>query len=254
MNHKSFFYAFIPCFLLSVSGFAQEFNSKTDSVLYLPIKENFLSKDRAYFSFSIGFEEKKVENDYLLTLLKIEEIKTTKYDFSVGGGYFISDNVAIGGRITYGFSDQTYHFDAKVLELLFDAQNFSTSTAMSSFAVGAGVKHFVPMGNGRKFFIFNETNIVYSHSQTLTRDVYNGTRIEKNFWKDNSIAIKLSPGIMYFLTKGFAFEFSLNPVSLGYKWGTVTHNEDTKGSSEDASLDFSLFPFNIYLGFSYYFN
>ncbi|MDR0789802.1 MAG: hypothetical protein LBO06_03290 [Bacteroidales bacterium] len=254
MKNKCLFYLFLCCVTLSWNGFAQELNNDSSGVVYYPVKENFLSKGRSNVSFSAGFEEQKVEDDYLLTLLKIEQIKSQKYDFSIGGNYFISDNVAIGGKVSYGFYDKTYHLDAKVLELLIDAQNYSTSTAKSIFAFGGGVKHFVPMGAGRKFFIFNETYLFYSYSQTLTRDVYNNSRIEKNMWYDNSIAIKLSPGVMYFLTKGFAFEFSLTPVSLGYKWGTVTHNEVSKGSSHDAALDFSFFPFNIYFGFSYYFN
>ncbi|MDR1725046.1 MAG: hypothetical protein LBR28_01460 [Bacteroidales bacterium] len=235
--------------------FAQRENiDNNDSIIVYSVNDNFLSKGRSMISFSVGFEEKKMNDDYLLTILKIDEIKSQRYDLSFGGSYFINDNVAIGGRILYSFYDQTYHLDAKMLELLIDAENFSTSTVKSSYALGAGVRHFVPMGTGRKFFIFNETNFIYSYTTTLTRDVYNNLRIEKNFWVDNSIAIKLSPGIMYFLTKGFAFEFSLSPISLYYKWGTILHNEEIKGSSHDASLNFSLFPFNIYFGLSYYFN
>jgi hypothetical protein len=250
---KLLIWVLLSCLLFFCNSVLAQQNSTSDSVLFYPVKENFLSKGRVNISFSVGFEEKNVINDYLLTILKIEEIKSSKYDFSFGGSYFVSDNVTVGGRLMYGFSDQTYHFDAKVLELLIEAQNFSTSTVQTSFALGAGVKHFIPMGTGKKFFIFNETNLVYSHSQTLTRDVYNNSRIEKNFWLDNSIAVKLSPGLMYFLTKGFAFEFSLNPVSISYNWVKVRHNEVDDGSLQDASLNFSLFPFNLYVGFSYYF-
>ncbi|MDR1005365.1 MAG: hypothetical protein LBL74_00680 [Bacteroidales bacterium] len=253
MNNKTTIYLLVVCFVCSLTAFSQNQTGNQDSVLYYPIKDNILSKGRTNISFSIGFENKKIEDDFLLTILKIDEIKTNKYDFSFGGSYFVKDNVALGGKVSYGFSDQTYHLDAKVLELLIDAQNYSTSTAQTSFSIGGGVKNFVPIGSGRKLFIFNETNLLYSYSRTLTRDVYNQTRIEKNFWQDNTIEVRLSPGVMYFLTKGFAFEFALTPVALSYKWGTVTHNEESKGSSHDADLNFSLFPFTIYFGFAYYF-
>jgi len=242
------------CSGICIQAQNQEKTRKDDNFFAYPLKENLLSKGRINISFSVGFEEKRVNNDYLLTLLKIEEIKSRKYDLSIGGSYFVDDNVAVGGRLMYGFSDQTYHLDATILELLIDAHNYSTSTAQTTLAIGTGVRHFVPIGLGNKFFIFNETNLVYSYSQTLTRDIYNGTGIEKNYWQDNSIAIKLSPGLMYFLKEGFAFEFSLNPVSLGYEWGKVNHNEgESEGYSNDASLNFSIFPFNVYFGFSYYF-
>lgn len=217
-------------------------------------KKAYLTNGVSHFGFKIGFSKKEVSNDMLLTVVDINEIKNVSGDFSLSGSWFIADNVAWGAKLSYAFSDQRYTINAKLLDLLIDASTYNSNIVSSSFNIGTGVKNYVPIGHSNRFFVYNETNITYSYISSLTRDVYdNGEDVKKLMKTTHEISIGLSPGFMYFLKKGFAFEFAFNPVMVYYNRSFIKQDEIKDGSSSDFSLDFKLNPFNIYFGFAYYF-
>ena len=58
---------------------------------------------------------------------------------------------------------------------------------------------------------------------------------------------------MYFMTRGFAFEFAMNPVVAYWEKTKLVNNEVDKGSMTSYGLSFKFMPFNIQFGFAYYF-
>lgn len=239
----------LSIFLLfvSINCFSQEESiPKNKAVL--------LTNGVSHFGFIVGFSKKDVSNDMLLTVVDIDEIKNISGDFSFSGSWFIADNVAWGAKLSYGFSDERYTISAKLLNLLLDASTYNSNIVSSSFKIGTGVKNYVPIGTSNRFFVFNETNMSYSYISSLTRDVYDqGKEIKKKEKITNELSLGLSPGFMYFLKDGFAFEFAFNPVMIYYSRSFITQNETKEGSASDFSIDFKLNPFNIYFGFAYYF-
>lgn len=238
----SFFFVLISFGFLS----AQDLN---------PINRNaFLGRGVSSLGFKVGVSKRDVSNDMIFSIIDIDQIKDYSGSFSLSGSWFIDDNIAWGGKIRYGFNERTYAVSAKMLDLLIDASTYSSNTVSSSFSIGTGVKNFVEIGSSNKFYVFNETNITYSYISSLTRDVYNGGQDIKKLMKTtHEISIGLSPGFMYFLKEGFAFEFAFNPIVMYYNRSFITQNEIKPGSSSDFSVDFKLNLFNVYFGFAYYF-
>ncbi len=238
----------IICTLIPAFCFSQDELMNT-----LPNKA-FLSKGVSSFGFRVGFQKKEVENDMLLTFVDIEQIKNTGADISLHGSWFIADNVAWGAKLTYGFTDQRYTVSSKVFNLLLDATKYNSNIASTSLCIGTGVKNYVPFGASNRFFVYNETNITYAYISSLTRDVYDdGKDVKKMMKTTHEISLGLSPGVMYFLKDGFAFEFALNPVMIYYTRSFITKNETINGSASDLALDFKFNLFKIYFGFAYYF-
>ena len=91
-------------------------------------------------------------------------------------------------------------------------------------------------------------------SAIFTQMYNDGDKLKKIQRVKNSLNIGLAPGFMYFLTKGFAFEFSMNPIMLSLTHEDILTDETVEGKNLSYSLDFKLNPFNIYFGFSYFFS
>lgn len=246
MNKRTYFVLvlFVICF--SYDAFSQ------DSIT--SAKKAFLTNGVSSFGFKVGLSKKDVSNDMLFTMVEIDEIKNVSGDFSFSGSWFIADNVAWGGKVSYGFSDKRLTVSAKVLDLLIDASTYNSNIVSSSLNIGTGVKNYVPIGTSNRFFVYNETNITYSYLSSLTRDVYDGgADIKKLMKTTHELSIGLSPGFMYFLKQGFAFEFAFNPIVMYYNRSFIKQDEIKSGSGSDMSIDFKLNLFNVYFGFAYYF-
>lgn len=218
-------------------------------------KRSCLSEGAYSFGFRLGLEKRSVENDMLLTIADIEKSEQLKYDLALSGSWFVRDYTALNCKIAYGFSDSENVIEAKILDLVIGAENYSTSTASSSFTAAAGVKNFIPIGSSERFYVFNESNVSYCHYSSLTRDVYNrGDKIHKIHRKGNTVSLALSPGVMYFLTNKLAFEFALNPVILSFSHENTLKDGTIEGSDTDFCLDLKINPFNLYFGFSFFFD
>ncbi len=244
---RKFYLLFLFLFINSINSFSQT-DQNTNA------QKSILDKGVSHFGFRVGFSNKDIENDRLLTIVDIDEIKNLSYEFALSGSWFIDENVAWGVKVNYGFSDQTYKISSNLLPLLINAQTYSSSIATSNFEIGTGVKNYVPFGNSNRFFVFNETNASYSYLSSLTRDVYDeGKDIKKSMKNTHEISLGLSPGVMYFLKKGFAFEFAFNPVMISYNRTYIKQDEINDGGGSDLAIDFRFNLLKIYFGFAYYF-
>lgn len=218
-------------------------------------KRTCLSEGAYSFGFRLGVEKRSIENDMLLTIADIEKSEQTEYDLAFSGSWFIKDYTALHCKLAYGFSDTENVIEAKILDLVIGAENYSTKTATSSFTAAVGVKNFIPIGSSERFYVFNESNISYCHYSALTRDVYNlGDKIHKMHRNGNTVSLALSPGVMYFLTDKLAFEFALNPVIFSFSHENTLKDGTIEGSDTDFCLDLKINPFNLYFGFSFFFD
>ena len=218
-----------------------------------PIKKTFLTNRVSSFGFNVGLSKKDVSNDMFFTIVDIKEIKDVSGDFSLSGSWFIADNIAWGAKVSYGFSDKSYTISAKLLDLLIDASTYNSNIVSSSLNIGTGVKNYIPIGNSNRFFVYNETNLTYSYLSSLRRDIYDeGADIKKLIKTTHELSIGLSPGFMYFLKDGFAFEFAFNPIVMYYNRSFIKQDEIKNGSTSDISIDFKLNLFKVYFGFAYF--
>lgn len=213
-----------------------------------------LEKGVSYISFNLNFSSYDADDLWFEPLAIIDEVYTRSFGTQVSAGYFIRNNMAIGAKFNYNFSDIRFAVEADILDILIGASTYETNNATTYFAGSFLVKNFIPIGDAHRLFMVTETSVGYVKSHSLSKNYYDGeTEIHKVETDKDSFLLGLSPGLMYFMTKGFAFEFNLNPIVAYYTKTTKINNEVAEGGAESYGLSFKFMPFNIQFGFSYYF-
>lgn len=218
------------------------------------VKYALLEKYCSYASFNIGFASYNIDNKWIEPIVKVNDAYVQNFNFKVQGGYFIDDNVSVGLYFNYGIYDTKFNVSSDILELLINSKDYNTSNAGFNYRAAAIVKNYIPLNKGQRIFLTNVTSLWYGYSYYLGRNIYNnGEKITKSTQKTQNVGIGISPGLMYFMSRGFAFEFNFNPISVYYKHAEILNDETEGGSSSSYGLNFEFVPFNIELGFSYYF-
>lgn len=236
-----------------------QFNKNVDyssSINYFEDKDNYalLEKGVAFASFNLGLASFQMDNKWIEPLVKIGDTYYTQFFVKASGGYFIANNTALAVKVSYGFYDNRISLSSDILQLLINAKNYETNNVGTDVAVSAVIRNYVPIGIQQRFFIVTETALGYKYSESFQRNIYDfGARISKVETHSHRGMLGISPGVTYFMTKGFAFEFMLSPIQIYYQNTQSINNEVEHGSSNSYGLSFAFTPLNIQLGFSYYF-
>ncbi|GHT23992.1 hypothetical protein FACS189430_08170 [Bacteroidia bacterium] len=213
-----------------------------------------LEKGVSHISFNVGFQSNDIDDYWFEPLAVVDEIYRRNASGSLAAGYFFANNMSVGVKGSYAFSDTRVRVTADLFDLLFNAQTYETNNVSSSYSVAGALKNYVPLNRSHRLFIVNETNLSFSHSHSLAKNIYdNGVKINKIEKEKISIGLGISPGFMYFMTKGLAFDFSLNPVLIYFEKTDITNNQTDKGKVNNYGLSFKFMPLNVQFGFSYYF-
>jgi hypothetical protein len=208
----------------------------------------------SYFSFNVGFRSNDIDDYWFEPLAVVDEVYNRNFSISLALGYVVKKNMAIGIKGSYAFSDIRLTVDADLFDLLFNAQTYETNNASTSYSVAGVIKNYVPLDKAHRLFIVNETNLSFAHTHSLAKNIYDkGIKINKIEKEKIAVGLGISPGFMYFMTKGLAFDFSLNPVIAYFEKTDITNNQTDKGKVNNYGLSFKFMPLNIQFGFSYYF-
>ncbi|MDR0419808.1 MAG: hypothetical protein LBH34_06320 [Prevotellaceae bacterium] len=213
-----------------------------------------LEKQVSYVSFNVGFKSYDVDNYWLDPVAVVDDIYNRNFSASISLGYLVKNNFAVGLKAGYEFSDTRMRVNADLFDLLFSAKIYETNNVSTTFSGSVVLKNFIPLDRAHRLFLVNETGLIYSKTNSLAKNIFDsGSKINKIYRKKMTIGMGLSPGFMYFMTKGFAFEFALNPVIAYYEKVEITNNQVEEGSVSNYGLSFKFMPLNIQFGFAYYF-
>ena len=174
----------------------------------------FIPKGQWMVGSTFSYSEHEDDNYKFLVLEKIE---STGYTFKVSPffGYFIRDNVALGGRFSY---NRTY----------------------------------TPIGSSKIFGLFNEARVTYGYGQgknsSGTDTDYTGT-----YQTIQNLQIGMAPGLTAFITNFAAVEVSVGVLGFNMKWTDQTTDQIDKGSRRSSSANFKIDLFSINLGMNFYF-
>lgn len=118
---------------------------------------------------------------------KTDDVKSSGFEIEPKFGYFVTENIAIGGKL--GYSSMK-------------AENGSVDTQdMSALTVGAFGRYY--MTPASQFSLFGEFGVDYSSIDNKLAD-----------YKENEIGVNLGLGLSYFLNNNWAIEASW--AGLGY--------------------------------------
>lgn len=210
----------------------------------------FIPKGQWLFGGSISYNEWDGDN---LNYLVLKDINCKGHTFSASPyvGYFVANNIAVGGRFSYS----RYYFNLGNFDLnLGEDFNISLKDLYlleHNYDASAFVRTYMPLGHSKVFGFFNEARLTYGYSKgkytTGTGVDFDGTMEHVN-----SIQLGFCPGLTAFATNFMAVECSVGVMGLKYKWVNQETNRVETGRNRSGSANFKINLFSVNLGMTFY--
>ncbi len=192
--------------------------------------------------------------DYSLVLL--DGIDSYGYNFKISPvfTYAIANNVVVGARLGYNrnllrVDDAGLVFgdpDAGGVQIMMDNYHMIAH----GFVGMAILRQYIPLGNNKRFAIFNEIQLEGGYSQAKhTYDV----PVQGTYSTTSNISLNLAPGITAFATNQLAVEISVGMLGLTHSYTKQVHNQVGIGDINNNSLNFKINILSINFGVAYHF-
>lgn len=211
----------------------------------------FIPKGQWMVGGSFSYTESS-SDDYKFLILKNVEGKNYSFSVSPSFGYFIRDNVAVGGRFSYTRD----YIDIGNLDIdLNEDLSFKINNAslLQHMIYGTGfVRTYINLGNSKRFGLFNEARVTFGAGQGKTYSG-EGETLDGVYEKIKHLQVGIAPGMTTFITNNAAVEVLVGVMGFDSKWIEQDHNKVIEGSRRETSAKFKIDLFSINLGMTYYF-
>lgn len=223
----------------------QEFDRNIGNNLFVP-------KGQWLWGGSVSYGQSSAD---AYDVLVLSGINGSRYNFKVAPyiGYFIKDNLCVGGRFSYRRS--MMQLDNVALDLGDDLDldlsikdYYSLSHIYSGYAI---LRNYVALGNSRRFGIFNEVQLGAGGGQGKVVSG-RGESLHGTYQKVFELELGLVPGICAFITNNVAVEASVNVLGFKYKRYNQIKNRVDYGSFENSAVNFKIDLLSINIGVSFY--
>ena len=214
------------------------------------MKSTFVPKGQWMIGGTVSYSEHDEEN---LNFLVLKDVQGLGYTFSVSPyfGYFIKDNVAVGGRFGY---NRTYmdmdNFDVNLGED-FNISLKNLYWLEHKYEAAAFIRTYMPIGRSKVFGFFNETRLGYGYSEGKN-STGSGTEYDGTYETTHSLQIGFSPGLAAFITNFAAVEVSVGVMGYNFKWVDQKTNQIEVGKRRTSSGNFKINLFAINIGMTFY--
>ncbi len=211
----------------------------------------FIPKGQWMVGGSFSYSESN-SDDYKFLILKNVEGKRYSFSVSPNFGYFIRDNVAVGGRFSYTRD----YIDIGNLDIYLNEDlsfKINNASLLQHMIYGTGfVRTYINLGNSKRFGLFNEARVTFGAGQGKT---YSGEAetLDGVYEKIKHLQVGIAPGMTAFITNNAAVEVSVGVMGFDSKWIEQDHNKVIQGSRRETSAKFKIDLFSINLGMTYYF-
>lgn len=201
---------------------------------------------------AFSYSENSAE-DY--EFLVLDNIEGTNYTFKVSPfvGYFVRNDLAIGGRFSYNRSMinlGSISLDINE-DLNFDIENFYSIQHVYTGSVF--MRNYIALGKSKRFGIFNEVRLSVGGGQSKQLNGKNNDEITGSYQDILEMELGLIPGIVGFLTDNVAVEASVNVLGFEYKKYSQVRDQIYEGALESSGVNFKVDIFSINIGVSFYF-
>ena len=184
----------------------------------------------------------------------INGIQSEGYTFRVSPmvAYSLKENMAIGVRGAYSRSNLTV--DAAGLK--FGDEETGTEISITdykavkhSYTVSAIWRQYIPLGESKRFAIFNEISLGAGGSQSIFAA---GEPITGTYEKGYNVSLGVSPGLMAFATNDVAIEVNVGVMGINFNEVEQVHNQVSSGNRRSSSMSFRVNLLSIGVGVSFY--
>ncbi len=222
---------------------AQEFKRNIESHTFVP-------KGQWVVESSVSYSEHNEQNYQFLV---IDGFNSDGYTFKISPMfcYAFRDNVAAGGRFSYGRTltkldgvtlnlDESTQFDVNDMYQL-----------KHSYSAMGVLRNYINLGTSKRFGLFAETRLEIggSQSKVVTKD---GTSLTGTYTKTTDFGIGVAPGIVAFINNYTAVEVSIGVLGLDFSKVKQTTDQVYIGERSSSSANFKINLFSIGLGIAFY--
>lgn len=227
----------------TVSAQAQEFKRNITLGTFIP-------KGQWITGSSISFSEHNEQNYQFLVL---DGFNSDGYTFKVSPMicYAFKDNVAAGGRFSYGRT--LTKLDGMSINLDDDNQ-FDISDLYQlkhSYTAMAVLRNYITLGSSKRFALFSETQLGIGGSQSKVVSK-GGDSVTGTFTTTTDLNIGVAPGIVAFINNYTAVEVSVGVLGLNFSKVNQKTDQVYVGERSSSSANFKINLFSIGLGIAFY--
>lgn len=191
------------------------------------------------------------QNDHYKVLV-IDDVNSTGYRLSVSPAfcYMLRDNMGIGMRFDYNrYMLELDSADINVGDVGVSFENYHTIG--HKFTTMAILRNYIPLGNSKRFALFNETQLSVGFGQGKVVDGHSQA-MEGSYETRTSYGVNICPGMVAFANEHFAVEFSVNMLGLGVTSVDQTHNQVYHGERRTTTANFKVNILSVGFGIYYY--
>ena len=214
------------------------------------MKSVFIPKGQWMVGGEISWNEWDNDN---LNYLVLKNIEFEGHTFSAGPyfGYFVANNIALGGRFSYkryfmnlGQFDLNLGEDLNISldDLYYLEHNYMTTGFMRSY---------MPIGRSNVFGFFAELQLTYGYTEGKNT-TGRGETLSGTYERIHNLQLGFCPGLTVFATDFMASEVSVNMGGYRIKWGEQETNRIEQGKVRTSGANFKLNLFSVKLGMTFY--
>lgn len=227
----------------TVSAQSQEFKRNITLGTFIP-------KGQWMAGSSISFSEHNEQNYQFLVL---DGFNSDGYTFKVSPMicYAFKDNVAAGGRFSYGRT--LTKLDGMSINLDDDNQ-FDINDLYQlkhSYTAMAVLRNYITLGSSKRFALFSETQLGIGGSQSKVVSK-GGDSVTGTFTTTTDLNIGVAPGIVAFINNYTAVEVSVGVLGLNFSKVNQKTDQVYVGERSSSSANFKINLFSIGLGIAFY--
>jgi hypothetical protein len=214
------------------------------------MKSVFIPKGQWMVGGEISWNEWDNDN---LNYLVLKNIEFEGHTFSAGPyfGYFVANNIAVGGRFSYKrFFMNLGQFDLNLgedLNISLDDLYYLEHNYLST----AFMRSYMPIGRSNVFGFFAEVQLSYGYCEGKNT-TGRGETLSGTYEQIHSLQLGFSPGLTVFATDFMASEISVNMGGYRVKWGKQETNKIEEGKVRNSGANFKLNLFSVKFGMTFY--
>lgn len=210
----------------------------------------FVPKGQWIVGSSVSYSEHTEENYQFLI---IDKFNSDGYTFKVSPllVYALKDNLALGGRFSYGrtltrFNDLGFGLGDDLTVDLND-----TYELKHSYSVMGIMRNYINLGTSKRFALYAETQLKFGGSQSklVTKD---GEELTGTYSTSTDLGIGVSPGIVAFVNNYTAVEVSVGVLGVDFSKTRQTRDQIYTGDRSSSKANFRINIFSIGLGVAFY--
>ncbi len=214
------------------------------------LKAVFVPKKQWLLGATFNYQEWDTDNINLL-VLKDMNIEGHTFSASPYFGYFVANNLALGGR--YSYSRNYFYLGSFDLNL---GEDFNISLEdlyyLEHTHEGAMfLRTYMPLGRSKMFGFFGEIRGSYAYT-TGKNSTGSGADYDGSYGHTHTIKLSFCPGMAAFVTDFLAAEASIGIMGLKYRWQDQHTNRIESGKSQSGGANFKFNLLSINLGLTFY--